>query len=117
MKVKFELRSKLAYSDKLSDEFINEIKTEYGTTGDDFVYKNVTRMFSARLWERMNERQVITVTKPAPTFFDWLFRRQPAFDIEVECREVLRRPPVMPDGTTVLMFHLNEIIDDKLDEE
>jgi hypothetical protein len=102
------LRQKLAYSEKLAQEFITNPKVEMGMLGDDFATNTVTSLFSALIWDRLNESKTITIDFQPPTFWDWLKRLRKTYTVTFEARECLLKPKEMPEGQSVMMYVIKE---------
>jgi len=111
MEVQFS-REKLAVTAKLVSEVASRLKFETGWENDDFVKEVYTGKMEAMLLSRVNEKQIIKVYTERCTFFDWLFRRKLYMEIEVNCKEVLRNPPKLPVGASILTYHLNKTEDE-----
>lgn len=103
-------REKVAYAEKVTEEYLTQLNMEVGREDLDFIREQATLQFSSFLLSHMNAHQVIRVQTERPSFLDWLLRRKPVFNIEVKCMEVLKNPPrLLPEGQSTFIFKITEI--------
>lgn len=101
-------KEKLAFNARVSELMINEIKLAIGRNGHDFINETLTVQLEAFIMSSLNETKTITVYRERPTFLEWLFRKPRTFTFVFNAREVLRNPPKLPSGKSVMIYTVHE---------
>ena len=83
------------------------IKLLVGEDDTDFLTDTLTAQMEAFIVSRLSESQKVIVYSERPTFLDWLLRRKRSFEIQVDCKEVIKNPPIFQGGT--IMYAVNQI--------
>lgn len=99
-------KEKIALQERVSELLFNEIDFTIGRNSDDFVKGMFTMQLNAFVLSRINERLTIRVCKPRPTLWEWLTRKPRVFDFVFIAREVLKKPPQLEAGQSVLLYDL-----------
>lgn len=86
--------------DKFTEEYISDVKIQYGKDSDDFIKNLVTVRLKTDLYSKFVENRTITKEFERPTFFDWLFRRNKKYTFNVKVSEVTK---YVPNGDNILM--------------
>jgi hypothetical protein len=90
-------KEKLATYGNVS-QFFMEQKILLHKTGEDYLQDTLTAQLESFCLARINTKQWVKVKSKRPSFLDWLLRKERSFDVEVECKEVMRHPKSMPDS-------------------
>ena len=86
--------------DKFTEEYISDIKIQYGKDSDDFIKNLVTVRLKTDLYSKFVEERTLTKEFKRPTFFDWLLRRKQKYTFNVRVSEVTK---YVPNGDNILM--------------
>lgn len=102
-------KERIATNAMVSELFMNDIVLQTGKTADDFMKDTFTVQLNAFVMAQLNEKKTITVYRERPTFWEWLTRKPRSFTFEFNCKEVLKNPPALPPGQSVMMYAVNEL--------
>ena len=101
-------KQKIAAYTKFSNLLLDDIKINICQDGDDFLTNSLTAMIDTFILSTVNEEKTVTVHSEPPTFFDWLFRRKRKIEFNFKATEVLKDPPKLPPGVSVLIYDIKE---------
>lgn len=80
--------------DKFTEEYISDVKIQYGKDSDDFIKNLITVRLKTDLYSKFVENRTITKEFKRPTFLDWLFRRKLKYTFNVKVSEVTKYVPI-----------------------
>lgn len=101
-------KEKISMNSMVSEVLLNEMDFSIGRTADDFIRQTFSMQLSAFVMAQLNERKTITVYRERPTFWEWLTRKPRSFTFEFNAKEVLKNPPTLPPGKSVMMYSIFE---------
>ena len=101
-------KDKLAMNATVSELMMNDLKLITGKNGDDFMRDTFTMQLQGFIMTNLNERKTITVYRERPTFWEWLTRKPRSFTFEFDAKEVLKNPPQLPPGQSVIIYSVRE---------
>lgn len=93
-------KQKFVSFDKFTEEYISDVKIQYGIDSDDFIKNLVTARLKTDLYSKFIEDRTFTKEFKRPTFFDWLLRRKQKYTFNVKVSEVTK---YVPNGENILM--------------
>lgn len=102
-------KEKIAVNEKISDLFLKEMDLSIAKNGDDFVRELFTIQLESFIMTRLNEKQNIIVYRERPTFMEWILRKRRSFVFEISCKEVLKNPPSLPNGSSSILYSVQEL--------
>jgi len=102
-KQEFKKQSFVSF-DKFTEQYISDVKIQYGKDSDDFIKNLVTARLKTDLYSKFVENRTITKEFKRPTFFDWLLRRKQKYTFNVKVSEVTK---YVPNGDNILMVEFD----------
>ncbi len=97
-------KERLGFSQMVSNLLLPDLFLENGTLDDDFIKDIFTVQLEAFILSHTAQKIPIQYWCKKPTFFDWLFGREKMVTFELEVKDVLIDPPVLPKKTCRLYF-------------
>ncbi len=102
-------KDKIVTHKRVSELMLAEMDLSVGQFGGDFMINTFTIQLEAFILSQINEKKTITVYRERPTFWEWLTRKPRSFTFEFSAKEVLKNPPSLPPGKSVMMYAVNEL--------
>jgi hypothetical protein len=78
------------------------------TTAEDYIRGTLAKSIEVKLLEAQKETQQVTLYANRPTFLDWLLRKPRSFKVSVNCREVMKNPPLLKDGESAFLYEVTK---------
>lgn len=107
-------KEKIVTNTTVTELFLNELLINLGQTNNDFIKDTLTIQLNAFVMAQLNERKIITVYRERPTFWEWLTRKPRSFTFVFSAKEVLKNPPKLPPGKSVMMYSVRELNEDEI---
>lgn len=107
-KIKSFYPYKFAAKIEASDEIIGsiyDIALRGGRYGDQFIMQELTILLEAKIMAAKESSKEIKVKLPAPSFIDFILRRQKTISVTIDAYEVM---PNLSDSVVFRMFDFNK---------
>lgn len=100
--IKFS-KKKFAFTTKVNEVLAAQLMVSVGNTNEDFIKGLYTSRIEGFILSRfLDQQKVVSIIKPQ-NFWDCLLRRYQRIEIIVKFEEVLKNPPALADGHSVVM--------------
>lgn len=106
-------KEKIAAYCKVSQDFISKADVHFAVEGLDYIHGTLTARIETFILSRLHESQETLVFIKPQSFWDCLLRRKQMVRVRVNAKEVLKNPPELPQGQSILMYRA---VDAQLDE-
>ena len=97
-------RERLKTQMKISKELLNDMSYHVGTVGEDKIYDMLTAELTAYIHTNMAEERDIVYYCPAPSFLDWLLRRNKKVVFKLKVKDLLLNAPKPPDTERIYII-------------